>query len=135
MQGAFYMSPIRIKKSCAAKWTLKNPHYVLAFSNKKESSSRSDLKKSKKKSKRSKKSYSLGGKYPSIKFTPREADCMWHLMMGKTIIKVGLVLKLSPRTVEYYVSKMRYKLNCRTKSDLIEKVVDSDFLKNFSGRR
>ena len=53
---------------------------------------------------------------------------MVHILKGKTISKVAVILELSPRTVEFYLKKMKSKLDCRTKSELMEKVLESDFL-------
>ena len=75
-------------------------------------------------------SYKLGGKYGDIYFTRREADCMGWLLKGKTIRGVGIVLNISPRTVEYYIKNMKKKIGCRTKSELIELVYMSDLVKN-----
>lgn len=77
---------------------------------------------------RTMKNYFLGEKYTGIAFTRRESECMVQMLKGKTISKVATTLKLSPRTVEFYLKKMKNKLECRTKSELIEKVLDSDFL-------
>lgn len=74
--------------------------------------------------------YSLGPKFTGIYFTQREAECMLCFLMGRTIATTAEVLHLSPRTIEYYVKNMRNKLNCRTKSELIGLVLESDFVKN-----
>lgn len=63
--------------------------------------------------------------------TRRQAECMVHLINGKTIPATAKTLKLSPRTVEYYVNKMKRKLRCKTKADLIEKIIASGFLEKF----
>lgn len=76
------------------------------------------------------KAYSLGGKHGNLYFTKREAECMSRMLRGKTITRVADELELSPRTVEFYLKNMKSKLGCRTKFELIEVVLDSDFLKN-----
>ena len=76
------------------------------------------------------KAYSLGGKYESVYFTRREAECMACLLRGKTVGNVAAALKLSPRTVEYYIKNMKSKLGCRTKFELIDLVFATDFEKN-----
>lgn len=81
-----------------------------------------------KQKKRDYKYYSLGGKYEGIAFTAREARCMVHFIHGKTIASAAQAQGLSPRTVEYYLSLMKRKANCSTKSELITKVLESDFL-------
>lgn len=76
------------------------------------------------------KSYNLGPKYNSTYFTQREAECMVLLLQGKTVNRIADLLNLSPRTVEFYLKNMKTKLGCRTKFELIELVLESDFLKN-----
>jgi DNA-binding NarL/FixJ family response regulator len=75
------------------------------------------------------KRYLLGDKYPNIAFSYQEAECMRQALKGKTIPGIAAALELSPRTVEYYFQKMRLKLKCHTKSELVEKVLESDFVK------
>ena len=74
--------------------------------------------------------YKLGDKFKNIYFTEREAECMVYLLRGKSIRNVAGILHLSPRTVEFYVKKMKKKLECGTKFELIDKVAETDFLKN-----
>lgn len=75
------------------------------------------------------KMYPLGEKFPGVVFTQREAHCAAHFVEGKTIVETAIFLKISPRTVEYYLSMMKRKLNVQTKTDLIHKVIDSHFMK------
>jgi DNA-binding CsgD family transcriptional regulator len=77
-----------------------------------------------------KKNYCLGPKYNGAYFTKREAECMMMLIKGKTINKAAIALRLSPRTVEFYLKNMKAKVRCRTKHELIEKVLESSFLQN-----
>ena len=74
--------------------------------------------------------YKLGIKFKDISFSRREAECMSHLLRGRSIRGAAKKLGLSHRTVEFYVKKMKKKLNCNTKYELIALVVDSDFLQN-----
>lgn len=75
--------------------------------------------------------YTLGEPM-NVYFTQREAECMMHLLQGKTLNEVGAALNLSPRTVEYYLSKIKRKLNCRKKKEVIQRVSQTDFVKNFN---
>ncbi len=76
------------------------------------------------------KTYPLGSKYPNLYFTQREAECMMNLIKGRTISTTASALELSSRTVEFYVNNIKRKLNCRTKSDLIQKVLETDFMQH-----
>ncbi len=72
--------------------------------------------------------YRLGSNYPNIHFSRREAECMAKLLQNKLVREVADELELSVRTAEYYVMNMRRKLDCKTKVELMHKVVNSDFL-------
>lgn len=75
--------------------------------------------------------YTLGEPLTSVYFTQREAECVMQILQGKTMLETGENLQLSPRTVEYYLDKIKRKLNCRKKSDIIKLVAQTDFAKNF----
>lgn len=85
------------------------------------------------KNQRVNKYYSLGDKFPDVKFTQRESECMREALKGKTIPKIAEVLNLSSRTVEFYMTKLRRKVKAENKTQLITFVLQSDFLKNFGG--
>lgn len=72
--------------------------------------------------------YNLGKNCEGVSFTQREAECMLQILQGRTISQTGHALALSPRTVEFYIKNMKIKLKCRTKSELIGKVLNSDFM-------
>lgn len=85
--------------------------------------------KSKRSKKKIKKSYPVGTLNKAV-FTAREAQCMVLLLKGKTIAKVAEILKLSARTVEFYLKKMKEKIGCNSKSELIGIIAESDFMDN-----
>jgi len=66
--------------------------------------------------------------YQSVHFTRREAQCMVHFLQGKTVVDTAKELRLSPRTVEYYVKNMRQKMQCKTKQDLVNTVRRTAFV-------
>ncbi|MCK4869508.1 MAG: helix-turn-helix transcriptional regulator [Gammaproteobacteria bacterium] len=72
--------------------------------------------------------FKLGKEYPDVKFSRREAECMVMFLQGMTMRDTAQALDLSPRTVEFYVKNMRQKVGCRTKSELINIVANSDFV-------
>ena len=76
------------------------------------------------------KSYYLGKHYGDLYLTRREAECMVQLMRGKTVPQTAKLLQLSSRTVEFYVKNIKIKLKCRTKSELLQKILASDFMEN-----
>lgn len=58
-----------------------------------------------------------------VYFSNQEIKCLQLLLSGKTIKLIGLHMSLSPRTVEYYLNNIKRKLQVKTKSELIEKVI------------
>lgn len=58
-----------------------------------------------------------------VYFSTQEIKCLRLLLSGKTIKLIGAHMGLSPRTVEYYLNNIKRKLQVKTKSELIEKVV------------
>lgn len=64
--------------------------------------------------------YYLGESFPGMYLTQREHDCLLALLRGRTVRQVAAYLDLSPRTVEYYVKNMKGKLNCHSRSELLE---------------
>lgn len=75
--------------------------------------------------------YELGEPLASIYFTQREAECVIQTLQGKTMNEAGNILSLSPRTIEYYLSKIKRKLKCHKKRDIIQMVSKTEFVKNF----
>ena len=75
-----------------------------------------------------KRNYYVGARYPDLYFTQREAECLFYLMRGLTIVATAKMLDLSPRTVEFYVKNMKIKIGVRTKNKLIEKLNEVNFM-------
>lgn len=44
--------------------------------------------------------------------------------------EIAKTLKISPRTVEYYLEEIKIKLNCHSRSDLIAKALQMNFIRN-----
>jgi len=62
------------------------------------------------------------------KLTPREMECLFYLMRGRTTKHIAKILNLSPRTVEIYVARLKMKFNCVNKSDLIYKTIEEGYM-------
>jgi len=58
-----------------------------------------------------------------IYFSKQEIKCLRLLVTGKTIKLIAQHMSLSPRTIEFYLENIKRKLAVKTKSELIEKVV------------
>ena len=75
------------------------------------------------------KRYYLGDAFCGTYLTLREAETMTHLLLGKTIRDTAISMQLSPRTAEFYINNIKRKLKCRTKKELINKIMTCNFLK------
>jgi DNA-binding CsgD family transcriptional regulator len=58
-----------------------------------------------------------------VYFSKQEIKCLRLLVAGRTIKSIAQQMCLSPRTVEYYLDNIKRKLHIKTKSELIEKVI------------
>ena len=59
--------------------------------------------------------------------TLRESQCVYYAMQKLTIQETANQLSLSPRTVEFYLKRIRMKLNCQRKKELINKLDQANF--------
>lgn len=50
----------------------------------------------------------------------REMDCVFYLLRGNTAKQIAQQLQNSPRTIESLIENIKLKLNCTTKSEIIE---------------
>ena len=76
--------------------------------------------------------YYLGYEFGAVYLTKREAESVIALILTNTINNAGKKLKLSPRTVEFYLENVKKKLKCRKKKKLLNiirksKLLDYDF--------
>jgi DNA-binding NarL/FixJ family response regulator len=67
-----------------------------------------------------------------IYFTPREIDATLLLQKNYTVKEIAEELKLSARTVEFYVKNIRTKLKCTSKAEVVKFVSHPDFLKKLN---
>ena len=72
------------------------------------------------------KSLTLNGKV--VKLTMREADVMRLLARCLTNQEMAQELKVSVRTIEYFMKGLRIKLGCRSKGGLIKAILDNDLI-------
>lgn len=61
--------------------------------------------------------------YDNLVISKREMDCIKLLLQGKTARAIGAELFISPRTVESHLENVKDKLLCRSKSELIAKLL------------
>ncbi len=69
----------------------------------------------------------LDAEFNNDTLSKQEITCIHHLVQGKTTKEIAALTYKSPRTVEYYVDRIKRKLKAHNKSDLITKILASDF--------
>lgn len=65
----------------------------------------------------------------AVELTLREAQCAYYAMSGQTFKEIARELLLSPRTIEYYLRRIRKKLDCRTMLDVLKILNQCEFAK------
>lgn len=50
----------------------------------------------------------------------QQQRCIFYLSQGMTSKEIGTMMRLSPRTVEYYISIVREKTGLKRKSELVK---------------
>lgn len=61
----------------------------------------------------------------NIKFSRREEEVISYLIYGLTSKQIARKINISHRTVESYLDKIKNKLNCRSKYEVIIKTIIS----------
>lgn len=54
--------------------------------------------------------------------TPRETTCIYYLLKGCSAKETARQMKVSPRTVEFHLERLKQRFNCRTKTALLGKL-------------
>jgi len=62
-----------------------------------------------------------------IKISDREMICARYLLRGMSAREIGEIICRSQRTVEEHIVNLKRKFNCRTKSELTNKLWDHFF--------
>lgn len=66
-------------------------------------------------------------KIDNTRLSKREIECLYYLVRGMSAKQIANQLTLSYRTVEYYFERMKDKLSCDSRSELIAKIIDAGF--------
>lgn len=72
--------------------------------------------------------YYLDEHYPGLYLTKREAESMFWIVQDYTITQAAIHMGLSARTVEYYIKNLKLKFHCKTKKELIKKILHTNLL-------
>jgi len=62
--------------------------------------------------------------FSDLNLSKRESECLFYLIHGKTAKLIAKQLNISTRTVESYINNLKYKLNCETKNDIIDRSIE-----------
>lgn len=60
----------------------------------------------------------------NLLLTSRQKDCLYYLAKGMTAKEIAAKLSLSSRTVEHYLEAVKVKLQCSSRSELIDKAFE-----------
>ena len=63
-------------------------------------------------------------------FTGREVQCTKQLLKGRSIQEIAKRMRLSPRTIEYYLKNVREKTCCNSKLELLKLMEHSTLTNN-----
>lgn len=75
-------------------------------------------------------SYILDNDYHDLKLSPKQAECLFYLIRGKTAKEIAIMMgHISPRTVEAHIERIKQKLDCHSKKEVIEKAIHQGFLR------
>jgi len=73
----------------------------------------------------------IGKDYPNIYLTRREAECAYLSLNLVKTKSIASILGISPRTVEFYLTNAKEKLDCKTRIELILNLLKTDFVENY----
>lgn len=73
--------------------------------------------------------YEITDNIQSNDLTPRETDCLFFVIRGKTAKEISRFLNISVKTVEHHIENIRQKLNCKNKNEIICKAFQNGFEK------
>ena len=67
-------------------------------------------------------------RYGDISFSFREAQCIHYLLKNYSAKQTSKQLNISPKTVEFHIARVKNKLNCNTKSQIVDKAIELGFI-------
>lgn len=72
--------------------------------------------------------YIIDSDHSPLSLTNKQELCLFFLIQGKTMKEIVPLLNISIKTVEDHLDLIKIKLKCYSKSQLIEKALDSGLL-------
>ncbi|MEK6731633.1 MAG: helix-turn-helix transcriptional regulator [Pseudomonadota bacterium] len=73
-------------------------------------------------------SFFIGKKFKNLTLPPQQQEVLFFLLRGKTSKQIAKIMRLSPRTIEFYITILKEKFNCQTKQALIECAINQGFM-------
>lgn len=73
-------------------------------------------------------SYHIVNQYKASSLTPRESECAFYVLRGQSNREISEKLHISIKTVEVHYQHIKSKLDCRFRSQVIEKLLNLECL-------
>lgn len=73
-------------------------------------------------------SFILGHDHLEIKLTPRQMECLFYLLRGKTAKDIAAILKISVRTIEQYIDQIKMRFSAKSKAELIQTSLQKGYM-------
>ena len=67
----------------------------------------------------------LKSTYDNFGLSPRESETVFYMIRAKTSKEIGLRLDIRCNTVQKYQEEIKHKMNSQTRSQIIEKAINS----------
>ncbi|OGT46435.1 MAG: hypothetical protein A3F17_08590 [Gammaproteobacteria bacterium RIFCSPHIGHO2_12_FULL_41_15] len=77
------------------------------------------------------KKYPLGSKYQGVVLNHREVMCVRYLLKNYSILRIAKQMKLSPRTIGFYIGSVMLQLKCKNLQELLDSIKQSELLRYF----
>ncbi len=65
--------------------------------------------------------YIVKDRFDDFNLSERESEIVFHLIRGRSAKETALLVNLSVRTVEKHLDRIKHKMNCHSRSQLIDK--------------
>lgn len=65
-------------------------------------------------------------RFPDLSY--RELECFRHIILGMSAREISVELKISKRTVEEYVERIKNKLGCMNKREIISLAFNTGYV-------
>ena len=64
----------------------------------------------------------------SAKLNKREQECLYHFIYGKSVNRIATKMNVEKSTVESFLDNIKMKLNCGTRSNIIDTAIDLGYM-------